>query len=189
MKGRKVYRDNTIIYNDLVYLWCYIPKYRIPSNRRGLVTKKSLYMKWYCGVGFYSRYHARHVISELYGSTNTHHIHIISGKRLIREGITHIKNKKWSNYIYINGRLRIVRRWVYPPEFKCDSHRRRHFIVYLVSTAEDQSIKKFNIKYKRYFYGYRQSFPWSYYQKRKNKIFLSILQEVLEAKGYRPEIF
>lgn len=103
-------------------------------------------------------------------------------------GITQVP-KKWAEYVFIKGRPRKIKRWIYPPEFRYDSHRRRHFIVYLVRSAEDQGKKQFDIKYKRYFYGYRQSFPWRYYRQKKGKILNDVIQNVWASHGFRPEDF
>lgn len=188
MKGRKVHRDNTKIYRDMVYAWTYLPDNKYPK-RANKFSEKSMFKKHYCGVGFYSRYHARHVLSETFGLNKVaRQVRLIQGKRLIKEGITTLP-KKAVNYLYIDGRLRKVRRWIYPPEFRYDSHRRRHFIVYLVTAAEDKGVKAFNRKYKTYLYGHRKSFSWSYYKRKETKILDSFVQDIWKAKGYRPDIF
>lgn len=184
MKGRKVYRDNTIIYPDLYYVWTWRPnKYWKNHNK---ITEYSLYKKHICGVGFYSRYHAKHVLVNTYGVDVLAYIHVIKGKRLIKYGITTVP-KKYSEKIFFKNGTRKVRRWIYPQEYGLDSHRRRHFIVYMVRTAEDQGVKAFNKKYKRYFYGYRSSFPKSYYNYKRNKVTNTLVQEICKAKGLREE--
>lgn len=186
MKGRKVKRDNTLIYPDLYYVWCYRPDEYWKNHK--VISEYSLYRKHYCGIGFYSRYHAKHVLTHLLGVDVLSYIHIIRGKKLLKLGITNVP-KNYSEFIFFKGKPRKIKRWIYPPEFRYDSHRRRHFIVYLVRSAEDQGVKAFNNKYKRYFYGYRQSFPWSYYKRKNNKIIRDIIQDVWEARGFRPEDF
>lgn len=184
MKGRKVYRDNTVIYPDLYYIWTWRPdKYWKLHDR---ITEHSLYKKHICGIGFYSRYHAKHVLTELLGVDVLMDIHIIRGKRLLKQGITTVP-KNYSDKIFFKGEPRLIKRWIYPPEFRYDSHRRRHFIVYLVRSAEDHGIKAFNAKYKRYFYGYRQSFPWWYYKQKKRKIIRTLVQEICSSKGITEE--
>ena len=184
MESRRVARNNTIIYEDLYYVWSYRPdKYWKLSK---FITKNSLYKKHICGIGFYSRYHAKHVLLELIGQDVIPYIHIIKGKRLLDKGISTLP-KNYSECIFYKGEPYKIKRWIYPPEFRYDSHRRRHFILYLVRSAEDYGVKAFNLKYKRYFYGYRQSFPWSYYRKKRVKILNSLVQEIWEAKGYRKD--
>lgn len=186
MKGYRVYRDNTIIYKDLYYVWTYRPDKYWKNHDK--ITEYSMYRKHYCGVGFYSRYHAKHVLVNDLGVDVKLFIHIIKGSRLINQGITTIP-KKYSEYIFFKGEPRQVRRWIYPPEFKYDSHRRRHFIVYLVKTAEKSGVKAFNKKYKKYFYGYRPSFPGHYFVKKKGKILRSLVSDIWASKGFRPEDF
>lgn len=197
MESRRVWRDNTKIYKDLIYVWCYMPqsfKYMgtvIENHRRKKVmktvtrapekiTEKSLYKKHICGIGFYTRYHARHVLIEYFGVDILSYVHTISGKKLIQMGITDIP-KRYSDRIFYKGSLRRVRKWVYPPEFNYDSHRRRHFILYLVRSAEDYGKSAFNTKYKRYFNGYQQSFPVSYYIRKRKKVLGTLLQKIREA--------
>lgn len=184
MKGRKVYRDNTVIYPDLYYLWTWRPDKYWKRNKS--ITIKSLYKKHICGIGYYSRYHAKHVCTELLGVDALLEIHVIKGKRLIKQGITTIP-KNYSEYIFFKGDPRKLRRWIYPQEFRYDSHRRRHFIVYLVRSAEDQGVKAFNKKYKRYLYGYRKSFSSTYFRYKRNKVTFTLVQEICKAKGLREE--
>lgn len=184
MKGRKVYRDNTKVYPDLYYVWTWRPDKFWKFHTK--ITKASLYKKTICGIGYYSRYHAKHIITQILGVDALLELHVIKGKRLIKQGITDIP-KKFSDHIYFKGKLRKLRKWVYPPEFGYDSHRRRHFIVYLVRSAEDHGVKAFNNKYKRYFYGYRKSFSATFYRYKRNKVTFTLVQEICKANGIGEE--
>ena len=86
MKGRKVYRDNTIVYPDLYYVWTYMPPEICKTFFRH--NKRLMYRKHICGIGYYSRYHARHIISLMLYDKAMDYCHIVKGSELIKEGIT-----------------------------------------------------------------------------------------------------
>lgn len=185
MKGRKVYRDNTIVYPDLYYVWTYMPPEICKTFFRH--NKRLMYRKHICGIGYYSRYHARHIISLMLYDKAMDYCHIVKGSKLIKEGITTLP-KKYNDRVYINDPFtkdgsRKLRRWIYPPEFKYDKHRRRHFIVYLVRSAEDKGVYAFNKKYKRYFNGYREPSSVKNYIYKKKRIFNQFLREYRIKKG------
>jgi hypothetical protein len=155
------------------------------------ISEKYLYRKHICGVGFYSRYHARHIVWLTLGEKALLHIHIIRGDKLIKEGITEIP-KENSDRIFVKDPhtrdgSRKVKRWHYPPEFRYDKHRRRHFILYLVRAAEERGPLAFDRKYKKYFNGYRISIPYLTYRRKRNKIFMAFLRELRKAYGLPEE--
>lgn len=181
MESRSVYRDNLIVYPDLYYIWTYMPVELCKSFFRH--TEKYMYRKHICGIGFYSRFHARHIVSLMISKKALLYIHIIRGDKLIKDGITKLP-KRYNDRIFVNSPYtkygdRKVRRWIYPPEFRYDSHRRRHFILYLVRSAEDKGPKAFDKKYKKYFNGYRESITVRSYLWRRRRIYKNFL------KGYR----
>lgn len=189
MESRRVYRNNLVIYPDLYYVWTYMPPELYKDFYKQ--TPGKLYKKHICGIGFYSRLHARHVIGNTISKKALLYIHIVRGSSLIKNGITEIP-KKYHDRIFVNSPYtqygdRKIRKWIYPPEFNYDNHRRRHFILYLVRSAETKGPRAFNQKYKRYFNGYRESITVRNYLKKRRKIFHALVQELREANGLPKE--
>lgn len=132
----RIKRDNHWVWPDRYYIWTYFPeKYRSSINT---VTKKKLYAKHYTCIPYFTRRHARHVACFYHGVKALHSIHIISGRKLISQGITTFNKangqKKYKYECFIKNRdgswySAHLRQWAYPPEFHCDSHRRRFYIV------------------------------------------------------------
>lgn len=178
----RIYRDNTYIYPDLYYIWTYIPE----SKYKSRITEKSLYRKWVCGLGFYSRYHARHIIRTCYSYAVASKIHIIKGIKLREQGITELP-KTHRHYIYIGDNLRYVRRWVYPPDAFMDRHRRRHFVTKLVKAFNNGGWIGFNRKYKTIFNGYRISSTQYQLKRQRNKVIGAFVSEIFKAKSYIPD--
>jgi hypothetical protein len=188
MESRSVYRNNQIIYPDLYYIWTYIPS---DISKKFFKKNKQMYTKHICGVGFYSRFHARHIVSLIIGKKALLYIHIIRGDKLIKDGIRSLPAYKVDR-IYVNNPFtpdgsKKIRRWIYPPEFRMDKHRRRHFILYLVKSAEDKGVRAFDNKYKKYFNGYKESITVGAYLRKRKKILRSFIQELREANGLPKE--
>lgn len=189
MESRRVFRSNYIVYPDLYYVWTYRPHSTWKYFYRH--SEKYMYKKHICGIGYYSKYHARHVVGLKLTTKALKHIHVIKGSKLIEEGITTLP-KHYNNRIYVNDPhtpdgSRKLCKWVYPPEFHYDKHRRRHFILYLVRVAEDEGPKAFNKKYRRYFNGYRPSLKVNAYLKRRRQIYYKYLQEYRQELGLPKE--
>lgn len=189
MESRSVYRNNLIVYKDLYYVWTYRP----PELWKNFYkhTEKSMYKRHICGIGFYSRFHARHIISNLINKKALLYTHIVRGDKLIKEGITNLP-KFYNDRIFVNDPHtkygnRKLRRWIYPPEFNYDKHRRRHFILYLVKSAEDKGPKAFDLKYKKYFNGFRKSVTLKNYLKKKREIYYKFLVQERKALGLPEE--
>lgn len=150
----KIKRDQFFVWPDRYYVWTYFPeKYRKSVKQ---VTKLRLYQKHYTCIPFFTRRHAKHVVCYYHGVKALHYIHIISGKRLIKQGITTFNSAngqaKYNNACFIKTREgkwypAVLRQWVYPPEYHMDSHRRRHYIVSLNRAFEKHKKKGFNRKY------------------------------------------
>lgn len=185
MESRSVYRDNLVVYPDLYYIWTYKPKELCKTFYRQ--TEKYLYKKHICGIGFYSKFHAKHIVQTMISDKALSYIHIVKGSKLIKEGITKL-HKAYNDRIFVNSPYtkygdRKIRRWIYPPEFNYDKHRRRHFILYLVRAAEDKGPEAFDKKYKKYFNGYRESVTVRNYLKKKGQIYYNFLQDSRESLG------
>ena len=187
MESRSVYRSNYIVYPDLYYIWTYVPQ----SLYKAHDTEAALYKKHYCGIGFYSRFHARHMVALSINKKALLYIHIIRGDKLIREGITTLP-KAYNDRIFVNSPYtkygdRKIRKWRYPPEFNYDKHRRRHFILYLVRSAEDHGWRAFDYKYKKYFNGYRESVSVRGYLRKKRRIYYKFLKSYRKSLGLPEE--
>lgn len=115
-------RSRCIVWPDRFYLWTYYP-----TESKFNKSKKTLYKKHICCIPYYSRVHARHVLTYIYGEQANAGVHVILGKRLIAQGITTfklIRNNKNVICIHINGKLKPISQWAVPPEYNRDSNRR-----------------------------------------------------------------
>lgn len=187
MESRSVYRSNYIVYPDLYYIWTYYP----PELCKDNLTESGLYRKHYCGIGFYSRFHARHIVALRISKKALLYIHIVRGDKLIKEGITSFP-KVYNDRIFVNSPYtkygdRKLSRWIYPPEFNYDRHRRRHFILYLVRSAEDHGWQAFDRKYKKYFNGYRESMSVSHYLYLRRQVYHKYLKDYRKMLGLPEE--
>ena len=178
-------RERYKIYRDRFYIWTYwTPELWKRFNK---ITEDNMYKKKICGVPFMTRLHARHVAVQLYGSKILSHIHIISGKKLIKMGIRNLPKANHNKIVY-KGKLKPLRPYIYPPEYRIDSHRRRHFIQYLFKWRK-RGIKIFNQKYKMFFYGHRHSVTYYNQEVRAvTKKIYSILSETPSVDIPREEV-
>lgn len=150
----KIKRDYHFVWPDRYYIWTYYPpKFRSSVNK---VHKNFLYKKHYTCIPFFTRRHAKHVVCYYHGVKALHCIHIISGKKLIKQGITTFNRdngkKQYNKACFIRNRKgdwypAFIRPWVYPPEYHMDSHRRRHYIVSLNKAFLRGGRKEFNRQY------------------------------------------
>lgn len=183
-------RNNQTIYPELVYVWTWRPdeywgwtKYQYAEDHK-YRTEKLLYKKHICGIGFFSRYHARRTITLLLGVDANSYIHMIRGKRLINQGITKIP-KKGSSSIFFKDKPVQIRRFIFPPEAKMDKHRRRHFIVRMNNIFKRHGRRKFNQAYQIALYGYRDGFSPEHTRRKRLQVYSAILQETQENESKR----
>lgn len=143
----KIKRDDRFVWPDRYYIWTYYPK----EIRKSIstISKNKLYAKHITCIPYFSRQHAKHVVTFYHGKKALHYIHIISGKRLIKQGYTTFNkgSKKYKKGIFIKGKFRYVRQWAYPPEYQYDKHRRRYYIVRLNRAFEIGGKNYFNETY------------------------------------------
>lgn len=179
----KLARDPHIVWKDRYYIWTYKPIKR--ENKR--YTQRSLYPKFITPIPYLSRLHIKHVIVYSFGPKILTQIHIISGKRLIKQGITYLKWGKYQyNCFYLKDRMVHVKKWAYPPEDKRDAHRRRKYIIRLCRAAERMNRVEFNRYYKLQNYGYNYSgFSRYYLRNQYNKVRDAIAQEIFTPKQRR----
>lgn len=192
----KIARDLNKIYPKAVYCWSYHTKY---SYRYCMAkTETSLYKKKYCQIPYYSRVHAKHVLITLYGMDALRDVHFISGKQLrkelgrktfpyqkyptevlfgehgIRKEIWIKKRKRYEVHVKHWGAMR---RYIFPPEYMYDKHRRRHFTIALY-TKRKNGITKFNKWYKQQFYGYRYGISKKHLIEKRKEVYDALLQEI-----------
>ena len=191
----KLKRDVDKVHSKAIYAWSYHTKH---SYRYCLsVTEKSFYKKKYCQIPFYSRIHAKHVLISMYGVDALKYVHFISGKKLRAQGIKVFKQQKYpyevlfgengiKAEIYNNLRKRYeirrtywgsLKRYIFPPEFIYDKHRRRYFAV-LLHRKRRQGITKFNKWYKEQFYGNRIGISKKYLKSKRKEVNDALLQEI-----------
>lgn len=161
----KIAEPNGIILKDRYYIWTYRPKeYWKLADR--ITSEKNLYKKHICAIGYLSRYHAKKVVTYLYGVDSLSYIHIIKGKKLIDQGIKEITVKKFKCRVFIKGKPVKLKKWVFPIESQINTHRRRKFTLKMYNIFRRYGRKKFDYELKLALYGQRPGFD-SYYLKKK----------------------
>lgn len=151
-KGSCSYKKG-VIHPKFYYIWTYwTSKYK---KRSKALTEKSFYMKKICGIGYLSRYHAKHVAVKTCGVDVLKYIHIIKGSKLIKQGVTTLKVNRRLNCIDYKGKLVKLRRWIYPSEYSITRTRRSLFIMQNTVRWKKFGRKAFNRHYKKFFIGSR----------------------------------
>lgn len=166
------------------YLWSYIPNRK--RNEIISPSRKSLYQKKICGVPFYTTLHARRMMYYQLGLDSFSEIHIIRGRKLIKEGITYLDDRK-PNTIWFKGRLYHIKKWITPADYMLNKHRRRRFRVKMFTTFEKYGKKKFNQELIRIYYGYRPGTTTIHKNFNRFKAYLSILPQVAKNLKIQPE--
>ena len=195
----KLRRDVDKVHSKAIYAWSYHTTHSYRHCRA--VTEKSFYKKKYCQIPFYSRVHAKHILTSLYGVDALRYVHFISGKELRAQGMKVFKQQKYpyevyfgehgiQNEVYVQSRKRYevchiywgsLKKYIYPPEFIYDKHRRRYFAV-LLQRKRRHGITKFNKWYKQQFYGSRPGVSKKHLKAKRREINESILQEIPSLK-------
>lgn len=173
------------IRKDRFYIWTWVPK---KYKRR---TKKWLYLKHLTGVPYFTRKHVKITLTAIYGVDVLAYIHIISGKKLIEQGIYHISDvnpyPKGSTKFWFKGRFVKAKKFLIPPEYKLDKHRRRHFIVMMFQTLRRHGKKEFDKKYQLKLIGQRKGISSHYIHKKRLQIRATLLPYIQEIAGKREE--
>ena len=116
----------------------------------------------------------------MYGVDVLQYIHIISGRKLLRQGIrilqdmNGLRHKSGSTKFWYKGRLVKARKFIIPDEYKIDKHRRRRFMV-------------FNERYSQKLYGQREGISSKYIRKKRIQIHSAILQDLQQAESRRKD--
>lgn len=195
----KIKRDFDKVYPKAVYAWSYYTPYTY--RHVNSITKKSFYRKKYCQVPFYSRVHAKHVLTTMYGVDALRYVHFISGKKLRSQGMKVFKQQKYPHEVlfgekgiyierYISSRNTYgtvhayhgtLKMYIYPPEYQYDKHRRRHFTVALHNKRK-KGIAYFNKWYKSQFYGSRSGISKTHLRAKRKEVNDALLQEIPSLK-------
>ena len=166
---------------DRYYIWTWVPK---EYRRR---TKKWLYLRHLTGIPYFSRKQIKITLTYIYGVDILAYIHIIKGKRLIEQGIYHISDMnlypKGSLKLWYKGKFVKARKFVMPPEYQLDKHRRRHFMVKMHQTFKRYGIKEFDKTYQRMLLGQRKSISTWYIHKKRVQIHNALLPNLHEVIG------
>ena len=175
----RIKRDKRFVWPDRYYIWTYYPK----SYRKTIeiISPNYLYAKHYTYYPYFSRQHAKHVAVYFYGKKALHYVHVISGKRLLKQGISTFNEgrRKWRGACFIQGRLSYLRQWAYPPECQYDKHRRRHYACSLYKAFQRGGRKAFNEKYWKLNYGFNYRRISRAYRRRKyNKLWKAVWREL-----------
>lgn len=170
----RIKEDKTIVNPKRYYIWTWRPKKY--WNKPGAMAN---YKKHYCYQPYFTRYHAKKTAILHLGVDALQYIRVISGKALIKEGITHFKNQRsdWNSRVFIKGYLRGLPFCIIPPEYKFDKHRRRRWRLKLFSYAK-QGRKVFNYHYALNLYGYTQNFSKKYLHSQRRRHYHEFLQEI-----------
>lgn len=163
------------------YIWTWVPR---KFRRR---TKKFLYMRHLTGIPYFTRQQIKTTLTYIYGVDVLAYIHIISGRRLINQGIYHISDMnylpKGSTKFWYKGHLVKARKFIIPSEYKIDKHRRRHFMVMMHQAFKKHGKKYFDQKYQFKLFGQRKSISTWYIHKKRLQIYNAILPHLQEVIG------
>ncbi len=175
------------IKKDRYYFWTWVPlKTKSPKKR----TEKYYFRKHLTGIPYYTKYQIKRTLVEMYGWDVVSEIHIISGRKLLKQGIhfawemdpvnksTRFRTTKF----WLKGELVKARKFVIPDNYRIDKHRRRHFMVKMHQTFRKYGKKRFNEEYAKLLYGSRAGVSKRYLNKKRYKIRDTLIQELQEAQ-------
>lgn len=163
------------------YIWTWVPK---KYQRR---TKKWLYLKHLTGVPYFTRKQIKITLTYIYGVDVLAYIHIISGDKLIKQGIYHISDvnpyPRGSMKFWYKGHMVMAKKFIIPPEDKIDKHRRRHFMVKMHQTVKRHGKKRFDQIYQEKLIGQRRSISSKYIHKKRLSIYRTLIPHLQEITG------
>ena len=125
----------------------------------------------------------------MYGVDVLQYIHIISGRKLLRQGIrtlqdmNGLRHKSGSTKFWYKGKLVKARKFIIPDEYKIDKHRRRRFMVQMHRVFKSKGKKVFNERYSQKLYGQREGISSKYIRKKRIQIHSAILQDLQQAES------
>lgn len=174
----RLLESNRIINPKRYYLWSYIPDNQVQN--RLTPSGKFFYQKRICGIPFYTTLHARRMMYYQLGIESFSTVHIIRGRKLIREGIKYL-DYKHPQLLWYRNRLRSIRKWITPPDYLMNKHRRRRFRVKMYECFTKHGKKKFNEELVRVYYGYRPGTTIKHKNFNRFKAYKFIVPQVAKA--------
>lgn len=169
---------------DRYYFWTWRP-----DTTNKIVTEKKLYRKHLTGIPYFSRYQIKKTLVYLYGVDVLQYIHIVSGRKLIRQGVRELADmngkllKHGATKFWFKGKLVKARKFIIPDEYKIDKHRRRRFMVQMHRVFKSKGRKAFDERYSQKLYGQRQGISPKYIRKKRIQIRSLILQDLQQAES------
>lgn len=115
---------------DRYYIWTWRP-----DTTNKIITEKKLYRKHLTGIPYFTRHHVKVTLVYLYGVDVLQYIHIISGRKLLQQGIRELSDmngkllKRGATKFWFKGKFVKAKKFIIPDEYKIDKHRRRRFMV------------------------------------------------------------
>lgn len=162
-------RDTLNVQPDKYYIWTWRPK-----EYWHLSGIKANYKKQYCAQPFYTRYHAKKTAVLHFGVDALADIRVISGRSLIKQGITQFPQTKLRLKAFIKGVPRGVPPWIMSPEHRFDKFVRKDFRRAMARAAK-MGRKAFNYFYAMSLYGYTQLLDKKYLAAKRRKVEYEIL--------------
>ena len=169
---------------DRYYIWT-----RRPDTTNKIVTEKKLYRKHLTGIPYFTRHHVKVTLVYLYGVDVLQYIHIISGRKLLQQGIRELSDmngkllKRGATKFWFKGKFVRAKKFIIPDEYKIDKHRRRRLMVQMHRVFKSKGKKAFDERYSVKLYGQRQGISPAYTKQKRLQIYSSILQDLREAES------
>ena len=169
---------------DRYYIWTWRP-----DTTNKIITEKKLYRKHLTGIPYFTRHHVKVTLVYLYGVDVLQYIHIISGRKLLQQGIRELSDmngkllKRGANKFWFKGKFVRAKKFIIPDEYKIDKHRRRRFMVQMHRVFKSKGKKAFDERYSIKLYGQRQGISPAYTKQKRLQIYSSILQDLREAES------
>lgn len=168
----RIKEDKTIVNPKRYYIWTWLP--RKYWHRPGIMGN---YKKHYCAHPFFTRYHAKKTAILHLGVDSLRYIRVVSGRSMIKEGITHLPKNKWHTRVFHKEGPYGMPFCIIPPEYAFDKHKRRRWRLLLHEYAK-KGRKAFNEFYALNLYGYTQNFSKAYMHKQRRKHYAEFLQDI-----------
>lgn len=169
---------------DRYYIWTWRP-----DTTNKIITEKKLYRKHLTGIPYFTRHHVKVTLVYLYGVDVLQYIHIISGRKLLQQGIRELSDmngkllKRGATKFWFKGKFVRAKKFIIPDEYKIDKHRRRRFMVQMHRVFKSKGKKAFDERYSIKLYGQRQGISPAYTKQKRLQIYSSILQDLREAES------
>jgi hypothetical protein len=176
--------NNEPIRPDRYYIWTWRP-----DTTNKYITEKSLYRKHLTGIPYFTRHHVKVTLVYLYGVDVLQYIHIISGRKLIRQGIKELSDMNGTRYkwgytkFWYKGKFVKAKKFIIPEEYHIDKHRRRRFMVQMHRVFKSKGKKEFDERYSIKLYGQRQGISTEHLHKKRLQVRLAILQDLQQAES------